>query len=80
MIDFLLTNATIITMNPGREVLENSSLAIDQGRILAIGPAVELEQKYPATRVINARRKIIMPGLVDCHGHRRPFHVGHFFH
>jgi len=69
MIDFLVTNATIITMNPGREVLENSSLAIDQGRILAIGPAAELEQKYPAKRVINAQRKIIMPGLIDCHGH-----------
>ena len=69
MIDFLLTNGTVITMNPERDILENSSLAIDQGRILAIGPSSEVDQKYLAKRVINARRKIIMPGLIDCHGH-----------
>ena len=69
MIDYLLTNGTIITMDPERQVLEDSSLAILDGRIVAIGPANELAQKYQAKRVIDARRKIIMPGLIDCHGH-----------
>lgn len=69
MIDYLLTNGTIITMDPERQVLEDSALAILDGRIVAIGPANELAQKYQAKRVMDARRKIIMPGLIDCHGH-----------
>jgi cytosine/adenosine deaminase-related metal-dependent hydrolase len=69
MIDFLLINGTIITMDPERTVFENSALAIDAGRIIEIGPAEELSQKYQAIRLVDARRKIIMPGLIDCHGH-----------
>jgi 5-methylthioadenosine/S-adenosylhomocysteine deaminase len=69
MIDFLITNATIITMNPARQVLEDSALAIDQGRIIDIGPDDEVSSKYEVKRLINARHKILMPGLIDCHGH-----------
>lgn len=69
LIDLLITNATIITMNPSRQVLENGSLAIHHGRIVDIGPDDELIPKYQAERTILAGRKIVMPGLIDCHGH-----------
>ena len=78
MIDYLLVNGTIITMDPERSVLETSALAIHDGRILDIGPTANLEQKYEAKRVVDARRKIIMPGLIDCHGHAGHLMLGIF--
>ncbi len=40
MLDILITNATIVTVNPAREILYGAALAIQDGRIveLAIPP------------------------------------------
>jgi len=36
-VDYLLSGATIITMNPVREILENASIAIKGSKIAWIG-------------------------------------------
>ena len=38
-------------------------------RILDIGPAGELGKRYKAERLIPAKGKIILPGLVNTHNH-----------
>jgi len=68
-IDILIENGTVVTMDPQRRVLENASVAVHDGKILAVGPADELKAKYRARKTINAYRKAVMPGLVDAHGH-----------
>ncbi len=68
-IDILIDNGTVVTMDPTRRVLESSSVAVKDGKILAVGPADELKAKYKPAKTIDARRKAIMPGLVDIHGH-----------
>jgi 5-methylthioadenosine/S-adenosylhomocysteine deaminase len=67
--DVLITGGTVITMDPQRRVLENTAIAIVGDRIAGIGPTAELEAAYQATRVIEAGGNVVMPGLIDGHGH-----------
>jgi cytosine/adenosine deaminase-related metal-dependent hydrolase len=69
MADLLIHNGIVITMDPQRRVLEDTSIAIENGRIVEIGPAAELQARHRATKTINARRKAVLPGLVDLHAH-----------
>ncbi len=70
MTDILVENGTIVTMDSKRRVLKESSVAIANGMITGIGPAEQMRTKHPqAAKIIDARRKVIMPGLFDLHGH-----------
>lgn len=46
-------------------------VACDQDRIVALGPMAELDESLvtPATRIMEARGQVVMPGLVECHTH-----------
>lgn len=69
MIDLLLTNGTVITMNKKREIIDNGAVAIDKGRLLEIGLTKDLSEKYEAKEVRDCKDHVIMPGFVDAHGH-----------
>jgi 5-methylthioadenosine/S-adenosylhomocysteine deaminase len=69
MVDLLINKGIVITMNPARSVLEDTSVAIAGGRIVEVGPAAELQSRHPAAKTINARRKAVLPGMVDLHAH-----------
>lgn len=56
-------------MNGAREVLEHYSLAITGDHIAAIGPRAELQQRYLAAREIELESHVLLPGLVNAHGH-----------
>jgi cytosine/adenosine deaminase-related metal-dependent hydrolase len=68
-VDILITHGTVITMDPERRVIEDGAVAIAADRIAAVGSTQELTEKYEAKRVIDARNKVVMPGLIDGHGH-----------
>jgi 5-methylthioadenosine/S-adenosylhomocysteine deaminase len=69
MADILITNGVVITMDPGRRVLERGAVAIEGSRIVAVGDSDTLRRTHPAPRVIDATRKAVMPGLIDGHAH-----------
>jgi len=69
MADLLIHDGIIITMDPQRRVLEGTSVAIADGRIIDIGPASELTPRHRAAKTIDARRKVVLPGMVDLHAH-----------
>jgi imidazolonepropionase len=50
-------------------LIENGALAIEGGRIVAVGPSDELRATYPADEEIDASGRVIVPGLVDPHTH-----------
>ena len=50
-------------------VLEHGALAIDQGRIVAVGTSEQLRARFQAARVIDAGGGTIVPGFVDAHTH-----------
>jgi len=67
--DILITEGTIITMDRDRRVLNDGAVAIVGNRIAAVGTTTELRVRFHASQVIDARRKVVMPGLIDGHGH-----------
>lgn len=50
-------------------VLTDAAVAIDNGRIAAVGKQSDLESKYPNAERIDCARGVLTPGLVDSHTH-----------
>lgn len=69
MIDLLIHGGTVVTIDPARRIIDNGAVAVHQGRIVAVGTSDELLSRYTAQRVMDAHRKLVMPGLIDSHGH-----------
>ncbi len=69
MADLLISGAYLITMDPARRVIPDGAVAIAGGKILAIGPRAEVEARHTAAEVIDARGKVMLPGLIDVHAH-----------
>ena len=68
MWDLLLINGLIITVDNDHRVIDNGFIAINNDRIVAIGSMNELSH-HNASKVIDCQDHVIMPGLVDAHGH-----------
>lgn len=68
-VDLVLKRGTVITMDPERRILENASVAISGTRIAAVGTSDEIEAGYRASREIDCLHKLVLPGLIDVHGH-----------
>lgn len=69
MTDILLLGGTVITMDPGRRVLRDGAVLIRGNRIVDVGSAAELGARSAQAEVIDTRGCIILPGLIDAHGH-----------
>ncbi|MFO1105855.1 MAG: amidohydrolase [Amaricoccus sp.] len=65
--DLIVTNALIVTADASWRVVPGGALAVSGGRITGIGPADEIGRN--ARRLIDARGRILMPGLVNTHCH-----------
>lgn len=68
-VDTLIMHGTVITMDPTRRVIEDGAIAVVGSRIAAVGSTIELVGRFKARQTIDASRKIVMPGLIDGHGH-----------
>ena len=67
-IDLLLSNASrVISGSSG--VHEGVSIAIDSGKIKAMGPASEIAGLFHPDEEVDASGKLITPGFVDSHTH-----------
>lgn len=70
MTDYLIKHATIVTMNPEKEILHDGAIAIAKDRIAELGTTDVLEEKYmDAAVIIEAGGKIVFPGLINTHVH-----------
>jgi 5-methylthioadenosine/S-adenosylhomocysteine deaminase len=67
--DTLVTAAVIVSQNDAREVLRNAALAIQNGRIAAIGPRQTIAAAYAPAQTIALPHGMVLPGLVNTHGH-----------
>ena len=68
-IDLLINSRWIIPVVPENRVFENCALAIDQQKIVGIYPQTEAETKFDAASVVDLADHILMPGLINAHGH-----------
>lgn len=68
-VDLLVVGGTVVTMDGARRVIENGAVAIRGDAIVAVGPRAKIVAEYAAAQRINARGRIVMPGLINTHGH-----------
>src|SRR4051812_9611189 len=64
-IDTLIRARWIIPIEPAELFLEGCAVAIHQGRILAIGTAAELEERFSPTELIERPHHVLVPGFVN---------------
>ena len=67
--DLVVSGGTIVTMDGQRRVIEDGAIAVNRDAIVGIGPRAEIEAKYAARQEIDARGKLVLPGLIDGHTH-----------
>jgi len=66
LVDLLIENGLIVTMDKDRRIYKKGSVAIEDGKIKAAG---RFKRKGKPDEVIDARGKIVMPGLICAHTH-----------
>ncbi len=66
--DLIVYNGKVVTMDPGKP--EAQAVAVRGGTIAAVGSDAEiLALAGDATRRLDARGGMVLPGLIDAHGH-----------
>ena len=65
----LVGNGKVITQNPANPLIEDGCIVIDGNLIVEVGNSKELLEKYKGAEFIDAKGKIIMPGLINTHHH-----------
>jgi 5-methylthioadenosine/S-adenosylhomocysteine deaminase len=68
-VDFLFTGGTVVVMDDNRSLLENGGVAVRGDKIISVGPADELLDRYEAGEVIDCTGKAVMPGFINAHTH-----------
>src|SRR5215813_5357793 len=67
--DLIVLGGTIVTMDNTRRLIDQGAIVIAKGRIVAVGPAAELQKRYVARETVDAGNRIIIPGLINGHTH-----------
>jgi predicted amidohydrolase YtcJ len=66
-VDLIVHNAQIYTVNSNFAVAE--AMAIQDGKIVAIGTDDDILKEYQADSVVNAKGMPVYPGFIDAHAH-----------
>jgi cytosine/adenosine deaminase-related metal-dependent hydrolase len=67
---FLIRDATVITVDSQRHLFERGAVYVEGARIADVGPSDEVVRRHPAAaRVLDGRRKVVIPGFVSAHNH-----------
>ena len=58
--------------------IRDGAVACEDGRILAVGAAADLRERYPGARMVALGERALLPGLVNAHTHLElTHHAGH---
>src|SRR5262252_4234799 len=69
-VDLLVHGPHLLSMaGPGVGYQADFGIAIDRGRIVAIGPSADVQREYAAERTVDAQHHVVLPGLIDAHLH-----------
>jgi cytosine/adenosine deaminase-related metal-dependent hydrolase len=67
-VDLLVEGGTVLTLDPLWRILEPGYVAVKAGSIVAVGP-MEETPGIEASRRLDARGRLVMPGFVNTHTH-----------
>jgi 5-methylthioadenosine/S-adenosylhomocysteine deaminase len=67
--DLIIIGGTIVTMDEKHQIIENGTVAVRDGKIVYVGKADGLPPNSRPKKLIDAKGKVIIPGLVNTHTH-----------
>lgn len=65
----IVTADTLLTMDAKNSVIPDGAVAIEEGRILAVGSLETVKASHPALPVKKIDNALLMPGLINAHAH-----------
>src|ERR1700756_1414591 len=68
-VDLLISGGLILTMDGSRATYDDGAIAVKGDSIVAAGPRNEIENNYTSAQTLDARGKLILPGLINGHTH-----------
>ncbi len=68
-VDVVIANGIVVTMDGGRRVINPGSVAISGTTITAVDESAAVAAQYQARTMIDARGRVVMPGLINTHTH-----------
>jgi len=68
-VDLLVTGGLLVTMDGGRVIYDDGSVAVKGDTIVAVGPSATINAKFTGLVKIDARGKLVMPGFINGHTH-----------
>ncbi len=66
--EVIVDGGTIVTISR-KGIIKDGAIIIEDGRIIDIGKSHKLKLKYPHYERINAKGKVVIPGLINTHQH-----------
>lgn len=67
--DLLVDGGIVLTLDAADRIVVDGAVAIAADRILAVEPAARARARFAPRERIDARRRLVMPGLVNTHNH-----------
>ena len=68
-VSLVVTGGTVVTMDAAGTVIPDGAVAVNDAAIVAVGSASDISARYRAARTIHVPGQIILPGLINTHGH-----------
>lgn len=65
----LIKNGWVVTLNSKKEVLKSGAVVIEGNEIREVGQTHDLLDKYQYSEIIDAKGKVVMPGMINTHTH-----------
>ena len=69
LVDTIVDDGIVVTMDAQRLVIQHGSVAIDKSRIVAVGEASDMRGRYRGRKTLPAEGRLIIPGLINGHSH-----------
>ncbi|MBI2881824.1 MAG: amidohydrolase [Candidatus Tectomicrobia bacterium] len=69
MANCVLAGGVVLTLDEAGTLLEDGAVAVERDRIVDVGPAQAVRARHPGKEVIDAKGRVILPGLVNVHNH-----------
>ena len=63
-VDLVVTDISwLITVDLGRRIIRDGAIAVDGGKIKAVGKSAEIAKDYTATNAVDGRNTVATPGF-----------------
>src|SRR5262245_1085881 len=56
-------------MDDARRIIRNASVVVAKDMIVDLGKSADIDPKYRPRQIIDARRRVVLPGLIGPHVH-----------